>query len=50
MEPTSHAEATRHWAEWRAGVYDHGDCDCVVVCWGHGDQRLSPEEFDHDEY
>ena len=51
MEPTIPAEATRQAAECRAGVYDDEDgCGCVVVCWGHDDQRLSPQEFDHDEY
>lgn len=47
-EPTAPAEATRQAAERRAGVYDSDDCDCVVVCWGHGDEHL--KEFDHDEY
>ena len=48
-EPTVPAEASRQAAECRAGVYDSDDCDCVVVCWGHGDQRHNPEEHDHDE-
>lgn len=49
-EPTIPAEASRQAAECSAGVYTDDDCDCVVVCWGHDDQRLSPQEFGHDEY
>lgn len=54
-EPTVPAEATRHMAERRAGVYDDGldpcfYCDADPCQCDDLYERYRDWEFDHDEY